>query len=172
VGVNIVAQALRKVDKLPGIGALVPDSVVANHPDLFRSNDTEIDEASLTFTLQGPRITSHDINVQTADYQILGDGWFDMDKQLDLAARILLSQAFSRDMVNARQNIAYLETPQRQVEIPLQIVGQLPKPLVIPNVIVLIERASTNAFQRGFGKLFEGSKKGKNPFDQLKGLFR
>ena len=172
VGVNVVAQALNKVDKLPGIGALVPASVVSRHPELFESNDTAIDQASLSFTLQGPRLTSHDINARTTDYQILGDGWFDMDKQLDLAARILLSPAFSSELVSARRNVAYLENPQRQVEIPLRIAGQLPKPSVVPDVAILVERATSNALERGLGRLLGGSSnKATNPLDQLKGLF-
>jgi uncharacterized protein involved in outer membrane biogenesis len=41
VGVNVVGQALKKVDNLPGIGALVPERVIANHPALFTSPDTD-----------------------------------------------------------------------------------------------------------------------------------
>ena len=61
VGVNVVAQALQKIDNLPAIGALVPAGVAAHHPELFRSNDTDIQNASLTFLLQGPRVTTHDL---------------------------------------------------------------------------------------------------------------
>lgn len=180
VGVNVVAQALGKVNNLPGIGALVPAEVVSRHPELFKSPDTAIDQASLTFTLQGPRLTSHDINARTADYTILGDGWFDMDKQLDLAARILLSPAFSSELVSARRGVAYLENSAHQVEIPLRITGQMPKPLVAPDVPILIQRASTKALEGQLGKLLGGSSRGgdgapskpKNPLDQLKNLFR
>ncbi len=87
IGVNIGGQALKKVQHLPAIGNLVPDAVVKNHPELFSNPDTDIQLASLTFVLEGPRITSHDIKVQTVDYNLLGDGWFDMDKNIDLAAR-------------------------------------------------------------------------------------
>ena len=173
VGVNVVAQALNKVDNLPGIGALVPAAVVNRHPELFQSHDTAIDQASLSFTLLGPRLTSHDIDARTADYTILGDGWFDMDKQLDLAARILLSPAFSSELASARHAVAYLENPERQIEIPLRIAGKLPKPLVVPDVAILVRRATTNALENGLGRLLGGSSnKAKNPLDQLKGLFR
>jgi uncharacterized protein involved in outer membrane biogenesis len=179
VGVNVVGQALKKVDNLPGIGALVPANVVANHPALFTSPDTAIDQASLTFTLLGPRITAHDIIARTADYTILGDGWFDMDKRIDVAARIVMSQAFSNELVAARSNIGYLENRDRQVEVPLLITGQLPKPAVLPDVTVLAQRAAGNAIVNKLGNLLggkkskEGSKgsKSSSPLDQLKGLF-
>jgi hypothetical protein len=192
VGINVVAQALRRVDNLPGIGALVPASVVSNHPALFSSNDTDIQNASLTFTLQGPRMITHDLNAAAADYTILGDGWFDMDKNIDLAARILMSKAFSNEMVGAKHNIAYVTNADGRIELPLRISGQLPKPAVLPDVNVLAQRAASHAIQNRVGSLL-GKKGGAlgglhgggkessggtakpsstpNPLDQLKGLF-
>jgi AsmA protein len=188
VGVNVVAQALKKIDNLPAIGALVPESVVARHPELFQSNDTDIQDASLTFVLQGPRLTTHDLDLTAADYSVLGNGWFDMDKNIELTARILLSKAFSSELIAAKHNIAYITDPEQQVEIPLRITGQLPKPVVIPDVTVLAQRAATHAAEREVGKLL-GKKGGalggllgggsgsnplpsSNPLNQLKGLFK
>jgi AsmA protein len=192
VGVNVVGQALSKVNNIPSIGSLVPASVVANHPALFNSDDTDIQEAKLTFVLQGPRITTHDLAAGAADYSILGDGWFDMDKNIDLRARIIMSPSFSRELVAAKQNVAYIENQDNRLEIPLRITGQLPKPAVVPDVGVLAQRAATHAVQNKIGSLF-GKKGGllggafgrgnpngggsnpqptpSNPLDQLKGLF-
>jgi uncharacterized protein involved in outer membrane biogenesis len=189
VGVNVVSQALQKVDNLPGIGALVPASVVARHPELFRSNDTDIQNASLTFVLQGPRLITHDLNVSAADYSGLGDGWFDMDKNIDLAVRIVLSKAFSNELISSKRNIVYVTNEEQCVEIPLRVVGQLPKPAVIPDIGLLAQRAATHAAQGELSK-FLGKKGGalgglfgggdgkgngessSNPLNQLKGLFR
>lgn len=189
VGINVVAQALQKVDNLPAIGALVPAGVAARHPELFRSRDTDIENASLTFMLQGPRLTTHDLNVAAADYSLLGDGWFDMDKNINLAARIVLSKAFSSELIAAKHNISYITNPDQRVEIPLRIMGQLPKPAVVPDVTVLAQRAATHAAQREVTK-FLGKRGGAlggllggagshgnpqpsgNPLNQLKGLFK
>ena len=194
VGINVVGQALQKVDNLPAIGALVPADVAARHPELFRSNDTDIQNASLTFVLQGPRLTTHDLNAAAADYSITGDGWFDMDKNIDLAARIVMSKPFSGELISAKRNIAYLTNPEGRVEIPLRITGQLPKPAVLPDVNILAQRAATHAVQGqisgllgkkggALGGLFGGGGGGggkgsspqptpSNPLNQLKGLFR
>jgi hypothetical protein len=184
LGVNVVGQALRKVDNLPAIGALIPASVAARHPELFRSNDTDIQHANLTFVLQGPRLITHDLNVTAADYSVLGNGWFDMDKNVNLTARVLLSPTLSSELVTAKHNIAYLTGPDNRVEIPLRMVGQLPKPLILPDVKVLAQRAVAHAAQREVGKLLGkkgsgplgglmrgGGTKG-NPLNQLKGLFK
>jgi uncharacterized protein involved in outer membrane biogenesis len=176
VGVNVVAQALTKVDNLPGIGTLIPSSITRRHPELFSNPDTDIQNASLSFTLSGPRITSHDLNVQAADYTILGDGWFDMDKNIDLTARILLSRAFSDEIVAARKNVAFLTNQDRQVEVPLRISGKLPKPLIAPDVAVLARRAASHALQnrlggliekKGLGGLLGGSSGSSNPLHRF-----
>jgi uncharacterized protein involved in outer membrane biogenesis len=155
VGVNVVAQALRKIDNIPEIGALVPAVVVANHPELFKSPDTDIREASLTFQIAGPRIISHDIVVQSTDYSIFGDGWFDLDKNLDLTAKIKMSQAFSSELVGAKHNVVYLTNQNGEVVIPLRISGKLPHPAVVPDVAVIAQRAATHAVQGKLGELLQ-----------------
>jgi uncharacterized protein involved in outer membrane biogenesis len=191
VGINVVATALKKVDKLPVIGKLVPDSVVQNHPELFQNPNTDIQAASLSFVLQGPRVTSHDILVKTVDYSLLGDGWVDMDRNIDMAARILLTQALTQEIVAQKQAVMYVTNRNSQIEIPVQITGQIPKPIVVPNVADLAQRASQRALQqqgsKALGKflgkkglggfLGGGSNSGSggaaepNPLNNLKKLF-
>jgi hypothetical protein len=155
VGVNVVAQALKKIDNIPEFGSLVPAGVVANHPELFKSPDTDIEEASLTFQIVGPRIISHDIVVQSTDYSIFGDGWFDLDKNLDLTAKIKMSQAFSSELVGAKQNVVYLTNQKGEVVIPLRVSGQLPHPAVVPDIAVIAQRAATHAAQGKIGELLQ-----------------
>ncbi len=97
--------------------------------------------------LAGPKITSHDIKVQTVDYNLLGDGWFDMDKNIDLAAQIVLSPQFSKELIEQKQQVAYVADRNGQINIPLQITGQLPKPSILPNVTELAQRAGSHAVQ-------------------------
>ena len=170
VGVNVGGQALKKVQHLPAIGNLVPQAVVKNHPELFANPDTDIQLASLSFVLADMRITSHDIKVQTQDYNLLGDGWFDMDKNIDLAARIVLSPQFSKELIEQKKEVGFIANKDGQIDIPLQVVGQLPKPQVLPNVTELAQTAATNATheqgQKYLGKVFgkKGIPKGLQKF--------
>ena len=175
VGVNVAAQALRKIDHLPAIGALVPGSVIDNHPELFKSPDTDIQSASLTFVIVGPRITTHDFFAQAVDYTATANGWFDLDKYLDMNAQIILSQPFSSDLIAARKNVAFLADRNGQVIIPLRITGRLPTPQILPNIDQLAQRAASHAVEKKLGGLLGNGGKGlgglfhgKNP---LQGLF-
>ncbi len=155
IGVNIGAQALRKVQGVPGIDTLVTPSIVARHPALFNSPDTSLTELGLTFVIQGPKIISHDIKAATPDYTALADGWFDLDKNIDLKAHLLLSQELSRELMSEKKNVVYLANEQKQVDIPVRISGQLPKPSVQPDIQFLAQRAAGHLVQKQAGKLFD-----------------
>jgi uncharacterized protein involved in outer membrane biogenesis len=148
VGVNVGAQTLSKIDNLPVVGSLVSPEVAARHPELFKSPDTDIQIASLTYTIDGPRITSRDIKVQTVDYGMTADGWFDMDKNIDLAGRLVLSRSFTQDLVAAKKQVAYVTNDNGEVDIPVQVQGQLPKPRVMPDVNQLAQQAGSRAVQQ------------------------
>src|SRR5208282_1698524 len=176
VGVNIAARLFEKTQNLPVIGSLVPQPVADNHPELFRSPDTDFEQMGLTFVIQGPRITSHDLVMKTVDYALTGDGWFDMDKNIDLTARVLLTQQLSQEIIEQKKNIVFLTNSGGQVDIPLRIVGQLPKPAIVPDVAELAQRAGQRALQekgqkalKGLGK-FLGGDSGSAPLN-LNGLF-
>lgn len=153
VGVNLGGQALSKVQGLPGIDSLITPAIVARHPSLFSSRDTDLSQLSMTFTIRGPRIISHDIRAATPDYSALADGWFDLDKNIDMNAHLLLSPELSREMMSAKKNIVYLANEQKQVDIPVRISGQLPKPSVQPDIQFLAQRAAGHLVQKQAGKL-------------------
>jgi uncharacterized protein involved in outer membrane biogenesis len=148
MGVNIGAQAMRKVQGVPGIDTLITPTVLARHPALFNSPDTSFTELGLTFVIQGARITSHDIKAATPDYSALADGWFDLDKNIDMKAHLLLSQELSRELMSEKKNVVYLANEQKQVDIPVRITGQLPKPSVQPDIQYLAQRAAGHLVQK------------------------
>ena len=155
IGVNIGAQTMRKVQGVPGIDTLVTPSIVARHPGLFNSPDTNLTELSLTFVIQGPKITSHDIKAATPDYSALADGWFDLDKNIDMNAHLLLSKELSGELMSQKKNVVYLANEQKQVDIPVRISGQLPKPSVQPDIQFLAQRAAGHLVQKQAGKYLD-----------------
>jgi AsmA-like C-terminal region len=190
IGVNIVAQALDKTKHLPAIGDLVPSSIVKNHPELFANPDTDLQNASLTFALEGPKISTNDLTVQTPDYDIQGKGWFDMDRKLDVLADIILSKPLTQEIIANKKNVVYVTNREGRIDVPLEIRGTLPRPKVLPNVGQLAQRAGRHVVEREgekyLGKLFgrkghtgggtgPGSQpspaKPLNPLEQLKKLF-
>src|SRR5262249_20879261 len=197
VGVNLGARVFDKTQNLPVIGSLVPQSIANNHPELFGSPDTDFQQLGLSFVVRGPRISTHDLVMKTADYAMNGDGWFDMDKNIDMTARILLTRQLTNEIIAQKKNVVYVTSNSGQIDIPLLITGQLPKPVIVPDVADLAQRASQRALeqqgQKALGKLMgskgpdaflggggsrnagkggnAGNNPPANPLDQLKGLF-
>jgi hypothetical protein len=81
-----------------------------------------------------------------------------MDKNIDLAARIVLSPQFSKELIEQKKAVAFIANQDGQIDVPLQIVGQLPKPKVLPDVTELAQTAANNAIQskgqKYLGKIF------------------
>jgi len=126
VGVNIVADALNAVAAAPGVSQLVNVAFMSSHHGLLVDPDTELQSASMSFQQVGPRFTTHDLFAQSPDYAITGDGWFDMDKNIDMSADIRLALGL-------------------QVAIPVAVSGKLPGVRVLPDVPKLAERVAMGA---------------------------
>ncbi len=126
VGVNIVADAINAVAAAPGVSQLVNVGFRSSHHGLLVDPDTELQSASMSFQQTGPRFTTHDLYAQSPDYAIAGDGWFDMDKNIEMNADIRLTLGL-------------------QVAIPVTVSGQLPGVRVLPDVPTLAERVAMGA---------------------------
>jgi uncharacterized protein involved in outer membrane biogenesis len=126
VGVNIVADAINAVAKAPGISQIMNVAFMSSHRGVLVDPDTELQSASMTFQLAGPRFTTHDLNARSPDYMIIGSGWFDMDKNVDMSGDIRLALGL-------------------QVAIPVTVSGKLPGVLVLPDVPTLTERLAMGA---------------------------
>ncbi len=126
VGVNIVADALNAVAAAPGVSQIVSVAFRSSHRGLLVDPDTELQSATMSFQQVGPRFTTHDLYAQSPDYAIAGDGWFDMDKNIEMNADIRLTLGL-------------------QVAIPVTVSGKLPGVRVLPDVPTLAERVAMGA---------------------------
>lgn len=147
VGINVAAQALRKVQGVPGINQLVTPQVIARHPELFHDPNTDLKQVALSFQLTGPRLTTHDLTAIATDYRVTGDGWFDMDRNVALSAHLLLSRELGNDLRQAKRDVVYLANNQGEIDIPMLIRGTLPKPVIQPDVSDLAQRVANRAVQ-------------------------
>jgi AsmA-like C-terminal region/AsmA family len=126
MGVNIVADALNSVASAPGVSQIVDVAFMSSHHGLLVDPNTELQSASMSFQQVGPRFTTHDLFAQSPDYAITGDGWFDMDKNMDMSGDIRLALGL-------------------QVAIPVTVSGKLPGVRVLPDVPTLAERVAMGA---------------------------
>jgi len=148
-GINIVAIALNKIAAAPVVSQLVNVAFRSSHQGLFSDSNTDLRQASMTFTLTGPRVTTPNLLIQSPEYQITGDGWFDFDKNINMTGDIKLTLGLS-------------------AAIPVVVMGQYPRLLVLPNIPRLAERVAVGVVSapvniirggvNGLGGVFGGIK--------------
>ncbi len=126
VGINIVAVVINKIAAAPGVSQLVNAAFMSSHHGLLADPDTELQQASLSFTLASQRITTHDLTVQSPGYGITGDGWFDMDKNINMTGDISFTFGLT-------------------VAIPMLVAGRIPVIIVLPDIPKLAERVAIGA---------------------------
>jgi uncharacterized protein involved in outer membrane biogenesis len=136
-GVNIVAIALNKIALAPVVSQLVSVAFRSSHEGLFASSGTDLRQASMDFTLAGPRVTTPDLSVQSPEYQITGAGWFDFDKNIDMNGDIRLTLGLS-------------------AAIPVVVMGKYPDLLVLPNIPKLAERVTLGVVNAPVNIIKEG----------------
>jgi uncharacterized protein involved in outer membrane biogenesis len=122
-GINIVAIALNRIAAAPVVSQLVSVAFRSSHQGLFADSNTDLSQASMTFNLNGTRVTTNDLLVQSPEYQITGAGWFDFDKNIDMSGDIKLTLGLS-------------------AAIPVVVMGKYPALLVLPNIPKLAERTA------------------------------
>jgi len=122
-GINIVAIALNRIAAAPVVSQLVSVAFRTSHQGLFADSNTDLSQASMTFNLNGTRVSTNDLLVQSPEYQITGAGWFDFDKNIDMSGDIKLTLGLS-------------------AAIPVVVMGKYPALLVLPNIPKLAERTA------------------------------
>jgi uncharacterized protein involved in outer membrane biogenesis len=165
-GVNIVAVAIDKIASAPGVSQIVNATFLSDHRGMLADPDTEVKYARSTFVLASQRFTTHDLTVNSDDYGITGDGWFDLDNNISMSMDIRLTFGLS-------------------VTIPVYVTGHTPVVVVVPDIPKLAERIALGALSvpgeiirggvNGLSNLIggsssSGSRTPSNPLDKLKGL--
>ena len=167
-GVNIVAVAIDKIASAPGVSQIVNATFLSDHRGMLADPDTEVKYARSTFVVASQRITTHDLIVNSDDYEISGDGWYDFDNNISMSMDIRLTFGLS-------------------VTIPVYVTGHTPVLVVVPDIPKLAERVALGALSvpgeiirggvNGLSNLIGGGSatslqtpSSLNPLDKLKGL--
>ncbi len=136
VGVNIVADAINAVAAAPGVSQIVNVAFMSSHHGLLVDPDTELESASMTFQMTGPRISTNDLSAESPDYAITASGWFDMDENIRMSADIQLTLGL-------------------RVAIPVYVTGHMPEVVVLPDLPKLTERVAMGAISTP-GRIIRG----------------
>jgi uncharacterized protein involved in outer membrane biogenesis len=136
VGVNIVANAINAIAAAPGVSQVVNVAFMSSHHGMLVDPDTELQSASMTFQLTGPRFSTNDLYAASPDYTITATGWFDMDENIRMSADIHVILGLS-------------------AALPVYVTGHIPEVVVLPDLPKLTERIAMGAINTP-GRIIRG----------------
>ncbi|MFI5365630.1 MAG: AsmA family protein [Candidatus Binatia bacterium] len=122
---NLVDQVLGHITGLPGIDRLISSNVKPKYAKLFAAPDTQFDTLHGSFRIADQRIQTDDLAVVATDYGVGATGWIGFDRQLDVAGRLLMSKAFSTDVVADVKEAKYFLDADGQLAVPFRLRGKI-----------------------------------------------
>jgi uncharacterized protein involved in outer membrane biogenesis len=135
--VNIANELLYGLTQLPLVDPSGVDRFRARHPKLFSGNKTAFKDLKGQVRIEGGRIHSKGLVLDTPEFAVYGDGWVSMDRQMDIKTNIVVSpqtvQALSRDV----SVVQYLTNDKGQLEIPISLSGSFTKIRYAPDMNAL-----------------------------------
>lgn len=100
------------------------------------------DEATATLALRGGTATLSNARLSMPDYRLdLAGTILPLDDRLDLTARLVASPGETARLTDGKDRSAYLPYEDGGLMIPLAIRGPLQKPLVLPDLDILLQNA-------------------------------
>ncbi|MGH7845069.1 MAG: AsmA family protein, partial [Candidatus Binatia bacterium] len=157
--VNLADSVLSNTG-IPGFASIVPADLKRKYPEVFSSKNTEFKQLKGSAIIKGGKAYTDDLTVAAAEFESRGKGWFAFDQTVDLRGQLLLSQAFSQDIISRARETKGLANDQGRIEIPFTMSGRLPGAKPKPDLGYIAHGLQKGAFDRGLDSFFRRRSRG------------
>jgi uncharacterized protein involved in outer membrane biogenesis len=169
INFNIVDKILSGFAQYPGLANLVSESVKAKYPKSFRTPNTEFKNWESDFVIEKGKLMARNLVLSADDYTLIGKGYLDFDRNVDLTLTLFAASNMSRDLAENVSVVKYFINKDGRLELPLLIEGMLPKIRVTPDQEyirktmqeALLQKGTEILEEKGLKKLLELPKKPK-----------
>lgn len=127
---NIADQIVSSLQGMPMVPPDITARMKARNPRLFAENKTVFQNLSSKFQIANGRIITPDLKLGTSDFALSGDGWFSLDKEMNLNSVLTINQKMANDLVAEVPMVKYILTPDGRIDVPLSLTGGVMKPAV------------------------------------------
>lgn len=159
------------VSSLQGMPMVPPDIVArmkARNPKLFAENKTVFQNLSSKFQIANGRIITPDLKLGTADFALSGDGWFSLEKEMNLSSVLTINQRMANDLVAEVPMVKYILSPDGRIDVPLTLTGGVMKPAVKVDATAMTAKFQKAMLAQGQKQVEDQVKSGvKGLFDNL-----
>ncbi|MFC1735915.1 AsmA-like C-terminal region-containing protein, partial [Candidatus Hydrogenedentota bacterium] len=146
--VNLAEVILKRVTGLSFLEGSLFDAIPRARLSDFEQDLTVVKRLAGTFDLSNGAATTSNLFLESTDFSLKSAGRIAYDANLKLDSTMFFTPEFSKDLVKKKEDLKYLLNEKDRLVFPLTISGQLPKPLVVPNLKGLVKTGAKNVIKR------------------------
>jgi len=152
---NVLREVLRKIAIIPG----ADEAIRTRLPGIYRAKMNEpstlLKPVSTPIRILNGQIIIDQLLLQTDFLTIQGGGLFGLDKSISAKTYLQLDRDLSGALAAAVPQIQLILNAQGQIEIPIQIQGQFPRILVLPDTDFITQKIVASKAQEVIANLLD-----------------
>ena len=146
-GLNIVKEALGKLNVIPGMEAALLAFIPEKYSSLINGTGTQFDRFVLSNSLAGQNVNISNMSLDHQLYKITGQGNASTAGTFKINAKLILTPTLAEGMLAKQDKLKYLSEPDGSIVIPLIIEKSGKTPVVLPDGEDLLKRAAKNSIK-------------------------
>jgi len=159
---NVLREVFQKLSVIPGLVEKLLARLPPNYQEKLKGKDTKLQTIRVPFTVQNGTVRLPQLSASTDSFQMTGAGTYGLS-QGDVAGNAMLAiePELSGAMTRSVEELQYLMSPKKEIQIPLTIGGRVPKVTVMPDLQAVASKLATQKAQEMIGGYLEKALGGK-----------
>jgi hypothetical protein len=153
LGVNLAAETLRSVSKLPFLADSLYNALPKELQQELAGDVTDIKQLQASFEIADSKVQFKELLLESKLFTLSAKGWASFAQELSLSGSITFSAALSKSIVAAVKELSSLQDQEGRIQLPLAVNGTLPKLIVIPDPVALFNKLGRARVERQAEKL-------------------
>ena len=131
---NLLRVVFERLSMLPGLMQALESRLPPSYQAKLAATDTVLQPIELAFTMEQGLLRFQDVALSTDTLRVTGAGQVGMDGQLLISSRLRIEPELSAALIKSVGELDGLANAAGELELPLEIQGQLPRVSVIPDL--------------------------------------
>jgi hypothetical protein len=141
---NLLREVLDKISIIPGLAQRVAAGLPERYKQKLQEQDTQISDIKMPMDIASGRITVKDVVFEADEFIFNCSGEIGFDSIYTLQGVFLIPQELSASMVTQVPELQYFLNDEKQIYIPLKILGKGGKPELNVDIEYLAKRLLMN----------------------------
>lgn len=156
---NLAREAISRLNMIPGLAARLDERLSAEYKERLNEQNTVLEAFTIPVKIQNQITSFPKVSLASRDVLLDGGGWVNFASQLDLRAVLTIDKELSEALIRSVSEFSYLADANGRLQLPIQLSGQLPNVIPLPDLQYVAGKLAT----RAAAEIFAGLMQKKNP---------